>query len=171
MSPPSASTDDQRHDASDPRERIGVARWLVERGDHAQLKSWQRSLGIQRAFTELLGQTRKLLVELYEGPGSKDEKRQLKADIFSRLRLRYKKLKMGWNGYRGFDRWFDRDLNNAHLASVATYETWVNAFQQILDENNGDLAAFYRSSRSLADRPRPERRARMRTLNGGQPSR
>ena len=46
--------------------------------------------------------------------------------------------------------WFEEDLNNAHLASIATYFTCVPGFQRELKAVGGDLTAFYVRVRALA---------------------
>ncbi len=72
----------------------------------------------------------------------------------------YEDLKAGWGGYAGYDRWFDRELNNAHLASVGAYDRWVPAFESMLDDAGGDLAAFYDDVRALGQSMTPEERRR-----------
>jgi predicted aminopeptidase len=59
----------------------------------------------------------------------------------------------------GYDTWIDQGLNNAHLASVATYFDCVPAFQQILAAQNGDLTLFYARVRELARGPAAAREA------------
>ena len=44
---------------------------------------------------------------------------------FGQLEFRYEQLRARWGGYAGYDGWFARTLNNAHLAAVATYEDCV----------------------------------------------
>ena len=79
-------------------------------------------------------------------------------------------LKAGWNGFRGYDRWLERQPNNAQIASVTIYTQMVPAFQALLRAQGGDLPAFYGAVRELAALPREERDARLRRLAGAVPA-
>jgi predicted aminopeptidase len=61
---------------------------------------------------------------------------------FGRLEFRYEQLRARWGGYAGYDDWFARLLNNAHLAAVATYEDCVPGLRRVL-RAAGSLPAFY----------------------------
>ena len=64
-----------------------------------------------------------------------------------------------WGGHRGYEAWFARDLNNAHLASIGAYHDLVPAFEALLDELHGDLEAFFEEVQRLASLSYSERRA------------
>ena len=81
------------------------------------------------------------------------------------LQADYRQLKDGWGGYAGYDRWFARPLNNAHLASVATYHSLVPAFRQLLHHLDGAMPAFHAACRELAELPRLARDAYLGSLN------
>ena len=81
-----------------------------------------------------------------------------KKAIFTGLRQRYQLLRdESWQGYSGFDRWFERPVNNARLASVATYHDRKPPFLALLQRADGDLPRFYREVAELARRSRAER--------------
>ena len=65
-------------------------------------------------------------------------------------------------GVRGYDAWFARDLNNAQLSTVASYNDWVPAFEMLLDQEEGKLSAFYRRVAELADQEAPVREEALR---------
>ena len=84
--------------------------------------------------------------------------REEKKAVFTELRRRYQLLRdNNWQGYSGFDRWFERPVNNARLASVATYHDRKPPFLALLQRADGDLLRFYRDVAELARRPRVER--------------
>jgi predicted aminopeptidase len=87
---------------------------------------------------------------LYESALPWDEKRSRKQYEFGELKLGYAQLRRQWNGYSGYDRWFDRTLNNAHLVSAATYYGCVPGLQRVLGEVGGDLPRFYDAAKKLA---------------------
>jgi predicted aminopeptidase len=57
----------------------------------------------------------------------------------------------------GYGGWIDAGLNNAHLASIATYSDCVPGFQQLLERNAGQLPAFYAAVRKLKRDPSARR--------------
>jgi len=59
-------------------------------------------------------------------------------------------LRFAWGGYRGFDRWFSQDLNNAKMALVATYNDLVPRFAILLVEVGGDMSVFHQRVSQLA---------------------
>ena len=54
--------------------------------------------------------------------------------------------------------WFDRGLNNAHLASIATYFGCVPGFERLLAASGHDLPRFYAAVRELAAQPPAQRK-------------
>ena len=118
--------------AHDARSRAGDARWYA-----------QRERGEQ--FIGLLLVTRERLRNLYASKLPADEMRDRKQAEFGRLKFEYSQLKAKWNGYAGYDRWFDRALNNAHLVSAATYHGCLPKFRELLRSGEGDLPRFYAS--------------------------
>ncbi|MDF1527610.1 MAG: aminopeptidase [Sedimenticola sp.] len=144
-------------------EEVGVIRWLQGRDDE-MLNRWQLSQQYERQFIALLLETRQQLQYLYAQKYASEQMRQRKAQLFDVLRGRYQQLKKSWGGYAGFDSWFNRDLSNAHLASIATYEQWKPAFKQLLAESNGQLPTFYQACRSLGILSEKERNEKLMAL-------
>jgi predicted aminopeptidase len=66
------------------------------------------------------------------------------------MRGSYSGLKAHWSGRAPFESWFEGEINNAHLASIATYYDCVPGFERELAAANGDLTLFYRRVRELA---------------------
>jgi predicted aminopeptidase len=75
--------------------------------------------------------------------------RQRKKAVFDGMRESYAALNRQW-GSAPFESWFKGDLNNAHLASIATYYDCVPGFQRELESVHGDLKAFYARVHELA---------------------
>lgn len=144
-------------------EQEGVERWLGGR-DGPAFAQWQESHRRERQLVDLLLSTRDALEVLYRQPLDRALMAQRKTALFQQLRERYTQLKQQWGGYGGFDGWFGRDLNNAHLASIATYEARVPAFRRLLAQAGGDLPTFYAASRALGQLPETAREARMQKL-------
>jgi predicted aminopeptidase len=142
-------------------EDAGLERWLRFKGRSQELQSWrtQRERNVQ--FIELLLEARERLRTLYESPLAPAQMRERKQQEFGRLKFEYTKLKAGWNGYAGYDAWFNRALGNAHLVSAATYHGCVPGLRAVLDQMDGDLPRFYDAMRALADESKVTRRQRL----------
>jgi predicted aminopeptidase len=131
-------------------EEAGLERWLLARQRGQDLVAWREQRERQAEFIALLLSARSKLRSLYESALPDDEKRSRKQYAFGELKLAYQQLKQQWNGYPGYDRWFDRTLTNAHLVSAATYYGCVPGLQRVLSEVDGDLPRFYDEARRLA---------------------
>jgi predicted aminopeptidase len=155
--------DDSRFNEAFARtvELEGLYRWLRQNGSEADWQKYQLQFARAADFRKLLVATREQLAGLYRSSGSADEKRKEKKAVFTDMERAYADLKSAWGGYAGYDAWMARGLNNARLASVATYDDLVPAFQGLLAASGGDLPAFYGQVRVLAALPSPERLARL----------
>ena len=131
-------------------EQEGVRRWLRSLGREKDLTRYQLE---QERFLEvvhLLNATRATLRTLFASGLDPARMRSQKAAVYASLRSSYAELRTEWGGHAPFDAWFDGEVNNAHLASVATYYDCVPGFQRELASVGGDLGAFYRRVRAMA---------------------
>ena len=140
-------------------EEAGLQRWLAARGRLADLVGWHEQRDRNAQFIALLLQTRERLEALYVSNVPDSEKRDRKQYEFGVLKLQYAALKKQWNGYGGYDWWFSRTLNNAHLVSAATYYGCVPGLKRVLQSVDGNLPQFYEEARRLAKQTREERAA------------
>jgi len=118
----------------------------------------------QENFIALLSSTRESLQELYDSPLDADVMRQKKAERFDQMRIEYKRLKETWGGYAGYDLWFSRELNNARLVSVATYNDYIPAFEVLFRESGGTFEEFYIAARELSELAPAVRTEKMQAL-------
>ena len=123
-------------------ERIGLERWLTARGDLEELERWRRAEAVQARFTELLLDSREALAQVYSSELTDARKQAYREQIFEALKARVRSLDQDVGDDR-FSRWASRDINNAHLALVATYEAWVDGFLRIFAACQGDMACFH----------------------------
>lgn len=137
----------------------GVRRWFERHGTPQQAVAYRQKMHRREQFTALVLKHRERLAEIYAANIDDDKKRAAKTRIFEELRNDYATLKAGWNGHADFDKWFEQDLNNAHLAAIGMYHQHVAAFQKLLARQGGDLGAFYLAVKELADFPGTERDA------------
>jgi predicted aminopeptidase len=131
-------------------EEEGVRRWLHALGRDKELAGYALQQEHYLKVVELLTQTRTRLRTLYASGIEPGLMRQRRDAAYADLRASYERLKAAWGGHAPFETWFDEDINNAYLASVATYYDCVPGFKRELASVGGNLDAFYRRVRELA---------------------
>lgn len=131
-------------------EEAGVRRWLEAQGRAADLA---QHLLEQRRYLQVIDLLRRIRTELhalYASGLDATTMRERKRSSFESLRQSYADLTARWGTGAPFRSWFAGEINNAHLASVATYYDCVPGFERELAAVHGDLPAFYRRVRELA---------------------
>jgi predicted aminopeptidase len=139
-------------------EEAGLTRWLESLGRVDDMRVWYTQRERAAAFIGLLLSARERLRALYAERLPEAEMRARKHEEFGRLKFEYWQLKQRWNGYSGYDRWFDRALNNAHLVSAATYHGCLPQLRELLRANDDDLRKFYAAAREIAEGEKAQRR-------------
>ncbi len=146
-------------------EREGVRRWIAHRQDPKLAEAYAQYERRRADFVTLLREHRAKLAAAFAQPGTDDEKRARKRQVFADLQAAYQRTKAErWGGFAGYDRFFNRELNTAHLAAVGAYNDLVPAFEALLAREGNDLPRFYAATRALAKLPRAERDAQLRAL-------
>jgi predicted aminopeptidase len=131
-------------------EEEGVRRWLHAQSRDADLAKHLVQQDHYAKVIDLLTATRAELRAVYASGLSPELEREKKRAAFTAMRSSFALLRAGWGGHAPFESWFDEDINNAHLASIATYFTCVPGFERELEAVGGDLTAFYARVRALA---------------------
>jgi len=139
-------------------EEEGVRRWLEARGATEELAAYRASRQREAEFAALLRDARQRLASLYADDSAESTRRIEKQREFGRLKFEFQRLRQRWGGGMGYDSWFARALNNAHLASVATYHDCVPGLRRELAAA-GSLPAFYARAAELARLDAAQRRA------------
>jgi len=131
-------------------EEEGVRRWLRAQGRDADLAAHLLQQERYLKVIGLLSATRAELRAIYAAGLPPEQVRERKRAAFLEMHSSFALLKADWGGHVPFESWFAEDLNNAHLASIATYFDCVPGFQRELEAAGGDLPAFYARVRGLA---------------------
>jgi predicted aminopeptidase len=146
-------------------ERIGAELWLARHGSAADRAAYDAVQQRRADFQALTQDYRRRLEALYAGPLDAAAKRQRKADLMAALRADHRRLKAErWNGYAGYDNWFDR-VNNAALGVLAAYNARVAAFEALFVREGRDFKRFYAEVERLARLPAAERTAALDALD------
>jgi predicted aminopeptidase len=131
-------------------EEEGVRRWLHAQGRDAELANYALEQEHYQEVVELLIRTRTELRALYASGIDRRRMRDRKSAAFAALHVAYARLKAGWGGHAPFEAWFEAEVNNAYLASVATYFDCVPGFKRELEAVGGNLDSLYRRVHELA---------------------
>jgi predicted aminopeptidase len=145
-------------------EDLGLERWLAHLGEAGRMRAFRQERALDERFVSLLIAARARLATLYASGAPREQMRTAKAEIFNRLTDDIRALeRTSGLGLPFYEEWIASGLNNARLASVATYYDCVPGFMRLLREQDNDLLRFYAAVRELAREPRAERDARLCT--------
>jgi predicted aminopeptidase len=143
-------------------EDAGLTRWLEYRGEAQRIARFRDAQAREAELFALLARCRAQLATLYASGIGVDAMRERKAARLAQLAADIRALEVR-RGVRFpvYDRWIEDGLNNAELASVATYYECVPGFERLLAGAGGDLRRFYAAARGLAHEPRTARDAQL----------
>ena len=115
--------------------------------------------GIGRATVLALAREgREKLKAVYAGPA--ESRAEAKAAVMAELRERAPKEAPG------YEAWFQR-ANNASFAILSAYDELVPAFMRLFEREDRDWVKFHAAVERLKPLPREERRATLKSLEGG----
>jgi len=142
-------------------QEMGADAWLQNQGSERAREAYQVDQTRRRQFSALTRDYQVQLTALYTGSLSDGEKRAAKAELMSRLRTDYARLKSdSWQGYAGYDNWFAQ-TNNASFALLASYTDGVPDFKTLFEREGRDWPRFYAEVKRLAALPKAQRHAEL----------
>jgi predicted aminopeptidase len=140
-------------------ERIGVQRWLEQHAGDEARRQYAEQDRRREDFRALTTRVRERLNTLYNSTATDADKRIGKAELMRELRADYARLKAErWNGFAGYDGWFER-ANNASLGVLAAYNELVPQFEHLYEREGRDFKRFYAEVVRLAALPKDQRQA------------
>jgi predicted aminopeptidase len=142
-------------------EETGLARWLTAKGRPAEIANFQRGEARAREYASLLGQARRDLARLYATNLPQAQMRAAKQARMAVLATAIRATEQRFGAASGYGAWLVKGINNAQLASVATYDDCMPGFRRLLAQQDGDLARFYAAVRVLARQPKARRDAQL----------
>lgn len=137
----------------------GVERWLASEGTPEQRSAFEAAQKRRSIFIETVRSKRALLAQLFSTNMSDSEKLVEKARIFNALRAEISQLKTSTTGKSALEQWLAQPLNNAHLASFASYNQLTPAFRSLLKQQQGDMQRFYARVKEIGSLSVAERSA------------
>lgn len=142
--------------------RRGMRDWLASRDERGLLEDYDARRHARRALFALLADTRAALDAVYRSAAPADAKSRAKARLLEATRRCYRSRREAFGGGR-YDGLMEQ-LNNALLASIATYEDKVPAFAALWQQAAGDWPAFHGAVERLAALDADAREARLSAL-------
>lgn len=164
-------------------EIAGVKAWLtsdaltalsLELIPSLKLEDYLNRLQRDRVFIDQMLEGRDALAELYQQGLGAEAMAQQKRHIITAIQQRYDQTVVNqWQGDSPYQQWVHqqgahRQLNNAKLASLSSYDQWLPAFQQLLSEEQFDMQRFFQRVADLALLPAAEREAQLQRLMPGE---
>jgi len=140
-------------------EEYGTQVWLEQRQQHDALERYHGRLRRRGDFANLVVNQQARLTVAFSGSAPDEVKRAAKKQAFQIMLAEYAALKAQWGGAGDYDAWFAQPLNNAALASVATYRRWLPGLRWRLRQTG--LDTFYAEMSSLAELNPEQREARL----------
>jgi predicted aminopeptidase len=129
----------------------GVARYAATHASPAALAAWQERRRLRGEVTAAFIAARTELASLYRTKLVPGAMRERKADRLARLADEVRAIEQRYGLTSGYGSWIESGLNNAHLASVATYYDRVPHFEALLrDSCGGYLPCLYVAARAEA---------------------
>jgi predicted aminopeptidase len=151
-------------------ERIGGRQWLASQGTGDAVEREARWQLRRTAMRSLMQATRDQLKSLYAeheaGRIDAARAREAKRETMARFSAAYQALRASWlaaevpdvtvASLSVYDRWI-QGANNASLASVASYDEMVPAFEALFERQQRNWPRFYDAVRALAAMPKAQR--------------
>ncbi|WP_163833752.1 aminopeptidase [Spartinivicinus ruber] len=129
---------------------IGVKQWFADREPQAVTRLKQR-FQFDLEFSRWLLSYRDQLEQLYQQPLSVKDMTTKKQQLLADIRISYQqKRQQQWHNQPHYDHWINSQLNNAKLATVATYYRWVPALLTLYNQHQGNLDQFMKACQQLA---------------------
>lgn len=125
-------------------EEEGVARYAAAHASPAALAAWQERRQLRSEVTAAFIAARNELAAMYRTKLAIGAMRERKAERLVRLADAIRAIERRYGRNAGYGSWIEAGLNNAHLASVATYYDRVPYFEALLrDQCGGYLPCLY----------------------------
>ena len=134
----------------------GTREWLKQTHPD-KLQRYTDFLRHYHAFLSLLNRTSQRLKSTYEGDQNDAFKLSRKQHIIHQLKLDYQLFKQQHDDYSGFDKWFEKPINNPRLAIVSVYHELVPDFERWLNACHNDYSRFYDKIEIISKLPKNKR--------------
>ncbi|PID41669.1 MAG: hypothetical protein CSB48_13545 [Proteobacteria bacterium] len=144
-------------------ELAGLRLWLEKHNLADQFAIMKQRKHYHQVFTRLVLETNARLKKLYATSLDRQTMLNRKQAIIEQLRQKYAAISKSWP-FRGYNHWFESEINNAKLITVANYHDYVPAFTRLLQQHNYDFPQFYKEVERLGALPPDQRKKQLEAL-------
>ena len=138
----------------------GLRRWYTLHDNEQAYHAYREKKAQQQMIYLQLQETRAQLDAIYHQAIPDEEKQREKERIFAGLKMWYQDWRQT-HQYAGFDDWMSKELNNAHLALIATYQQMVPDFLLALQSVDGDMKKFFGLVSTMTELDNAQRRLQL----------
>ncbi|MBC8259173.1 MAG: aminopeptidase [SAR324 cluster bacterium] len=139
-------------------EQEGLRQYLTQAGDSSIIKGSNKNVfqwylnakKDRQLFRQLVKETFEKMENLFALNISNTEKLQKKQQIFIELRKSYELQKKSLQ-VLSYDAWFKQSLNNTHLLGVQRYQSRVEKFALLFEQQERKWPQFFEAVRGLAE--------------------
>jgi len=138
-------------------ERQGLLQWLTQSNDMLSYQRYQEEQALQQQFIGFVAEYRDRFAALYNES----------EDVLLQKQALQESMRTDWmsrTGGQAYRAWFEGPLNNAQLATVAAYNDWVPAFEQLFEQSGHSLSRFFQLSAELAAHSAEKRHLQLTAL-------
>lgn len=145
--------------------QAGLRDWLEQQGQSELFQQSKLDSAEQQRFIDFVLDYREQFASLYASGVSVEDMRVQKQQLQQDMRRSWQQLaeRHGDVGDR-YQGWFNAALNNAQLATVGSYFTWVPAFATLFEQTGQDYAAFYQAVADMASMSPDARQGQLAAL-------
>ena len=137
---------------------LGVIRWLQAEDDKDILSNYLRRLKLKKQIHEYTLSFRQRLNEIYATDISREKMLADKNSAYRDYEIRLKQLVQRFGGSESYSDWLLKDLNNAKLGAMSTYQELVPAFKSLFRHCNNNFELFYKIVASMKSLDKEQRR-------------
>ena len=138
----------------------GLRRWYTLHDNEQAYLQYRDKKAQQQMIYRQLQTTREQLAAIYHQAIPDEEKQRQKERIFAELKNWYRAWRET-HSYGAFDDWMSKELNNAHLALIATYQQMVPDFLLALQSVDGDMPRYYELVKGMSGLDNEHRRRQL----------
>lgn len=137
---------------------LGVMRWLQAVDNSEALNRYLRRLEIKMQLYEHTRAFREQLNNIYEAGTSQEQMQAEKTTAFENYKMTVTHLVKQLGGSRNYSDWLLKDLNNAKLGAMSTYQELIPAFKSLFRQCDSNFELFYKIVASMESLSQDQRR-------------
>lgn len=137
--------------------RLGVMAWLQAEEKSEVLDRYVKRIKEKEVLYRDIDHLRKNLAMIYDSSLSDKEKQAKKNTALTSYKKSITEKINTWGVFDVYESWLLKDINNAKLNALSTYQALIPEFVQLFNRCDKDFARFYKAVESLEKVAKDER--------------